>query len=128
VKVLIGMVGVLLLAIVALVIFKPKQDAGLDSPLAHTHAALLQKAKEKVKDDPSLARGFLESAKELTLADKKAKESEAGVAALIEAYELFNAGKDVTEIEKALTRAEQSLPNESAIARLRGRIDEKQKK
>lgn len=125
-KVLIVMVVVLLLAIVGLVVSRPKSEP-MESPLAHTHAALLQKAREKVKDDPSLARGFLESAKELVLPDKKARDLEAGVAALIEAYELFNQNKDVAEIEKALVRAEQNLPNEPAIARLRGRIDEKQK-
>ena len=125
VKVLIGMVVALLVAMFVLVAFRPKADS---SGQTHTHDVLIQKAKEKVKDDPSLARIFLDNAKELALTDKKAHDEEAGVAALIDAYELFSQGKDVGEIEKALVRAEQFLPNEAAIARLRGRIDEKQKK
>lgn len=127
VKILIAMVGVLLLAIVAMVVFRQKSEAP-DARLSQTHAALLQKAKERVKDDPSFARTFLDSAKDMALSDKLAREEEAGVTALIEAYELFNAGKDVSEIESALARAEKILPTEPAISRLRGRIDEKQKK
>jgi hypothetical protein len=126
-KILVGMVAVLVLAIVGMLLFRPKPD-NADSPTRKMHEALLQKAREKVKDDPAMARGFLESAREMTMNDSKAKEQESGVAALVEAYELFSQDKDVLDIEKALIRAEKVFPNEPSISRLRGRLDEKQKK
>jgi len=125
VKYLLGAVAVLVLVVIGLLI---SQLAGGGDKLLETHTALLQQAKIKVRESPSMARSFLDSAKTIDVKDPDARSRESGVLALIEAYEMLEQGKDPADIAKKLSDAEKLMPNDPAPAFLRGRLEEKLKK